>query len=77
MVLHLAIDDLASSESAAPQSTDIGRHSDEGSFVPILLQKSEIARRQFSCCKKIRPTTADRCGPNHVTEVASEFIFRQ
>jgi hypothetical protein len=22
-------------------------------------------------------TTADRCGPNHVTEVASEFIFRQ
>ena len=46
-------------------------------FVPILLQKSQIARRQFSCCKKIRPTTADRCGPNHVTEVASEFIFRQ
>jgi hypothetical protein len=39
----------------------------------ILLQKSQIARR----CKKIRPTTADRCGPNHVTEVASEFIFRQ
>jgi hypothetical protein len=49
----------------------------EGSSVPILLQKSQIARRQFSCCKKIRPTTADRCGPNHVTEVASEFIFRQ
>jgi hypothetical protein len=24
------------------------------------LQKSQIARRQFSCCKKIRPTTADR-----------------
>src|SRR3981189_371454 len=23
-------------------------------------QKSQIARRQFSCCKKIRPTTADR-----------------
>src|SRR6478736_655715 len=44
--------------------------------VPILLQKSQIARRQFSCCKKIRPTTADRCGLNHVTEVASEFIFR-
>jgi hypothetical protein len=35
VVLHPAIDDLASSESAAPQSTDIGRHSDEGSFVPI------------------------------------------
>src|ERR1700738_4010736 len=33
--------------------------------------------RQFSCCKKIRPTTADRCGLNHVTEVASEFIFTQ
>src|ERR1700732_4706062 len=46
-------------------------------YVPILLQKSQIARRQFSCCKKIRPTTADRCGPNHVTEVASEFIIRQ
>ena len=29
------------------------------------------------CCRKIRPTTADRCGPNHITEVASEFIFRQ
>ena len=43
----------------------------------ILLQKSQMARRQFSCCKKIRPTTADRCGLNHVTEVASEFIFRQ
>jgi hypothetical protein len=40
-----------------------------------LLQKSQIARRQFSGCKKIRPTTADRCVPNHVTEVASEFIF--
>src|ERR1700724_1711553 len=26
-------------------------------FVPILLQKSQIARRQFSCCKKIRPTS--------------------
>jgi hypothetical protein len=25
----------------------------------ILLQKSQIARCQFSCCKKIRPTTAD------------------
>ena len=35
MVLHPAIDDLASSESAAPQSTDIGRHSEEGSLVPI------------------------------------------
>src|SRR6202040_3360756 len=44
---------------------------------PISLQKSQIARRQFSCCKKIRPTTADRCGLNHVTEGASEFIFRQ
>src|SRR5262245_50048058 len=43
----------------------------------ILLQKSEIARRQFSCCKKIRPTTADRCGLNHVTGVASEFFFGQ
>ena len=40
---------------------------------PILLQKSQIARRRFSCCKKIRPATADRCGPNHVTEVASEL----
>jgi hypothetical protein len=49
----------------------------QSGFVPILLQKSQIARRQFSCCKKIRPTTADRCGPNHVAEVASEFIFRQ
>src|SRR5262245_56485403 len=29
----------------------------------------------FSCCKKIRPTTADRCGLNHVTGVASEFFF--
>jgi hypothetical protein len=29
------------------------------------------------CCKKIRPTTADRCGLNHVTEVASEFILRR
>jgi hypothetical protein len=48
-----------------------------GSYVPILLQKSQIARRQFSCCKKIRPTTADRCGLNDVTEVASEFIFTQ
>src|ERR1700730_9759459 len=27
--------------------------------------------------QKIRPTTADRCGLNHVTEVASEFIFTQ
>src|ERR1700724_3333969 len=31
------------------------------------------ARRQFSCCKKIRPPPADRCSPNHVTEAASEF----
>jgi hypothetical protein len=48
-----------------------------GSFVPILLQKSQIAWRQFLAVKKIRPTTADRCVPNHVTEVANEFIFRQ
>jgi hypothetical protein len=48
-----------------------------GRLVPILLQKSQIARRQFSCCKKIRPTTADRCGLNHVNEAASEFIFRR
>jgi hypothetical protein len=34
VVLYPPIDALASSESAAPQSTDIGRHSDEGSFVP-------------------------------------------
>ena len=45
--------------------------------VPILLQKSQIAWSQISCCKKIVPTTANRCGPNHVTEVASEFVFRQ
>jgi hypothetical protein len=31
----------------------------------------------FLAVKKIRPTTTDRCGPNHVTEAASEFIFRQ
>jgi hypothetical protein len=47
------------------------------SYAPILLQKSQIARRQFSCCKKIQPTTVDRCGLNHATEVASEFIFRR
>src|SRR3984893_1403487 len=50
--------------------TTFGLH---GRYWQILLQKSQIARRQFSCCKKIRPTTADRCGPNHVTEVASEL----
>ena len=37
--------------------------------MPILLQKSQIARRQFSCCKKIRPTTADSCALNRGTEV--------
>ena len=42
----------SSVSSAAPQSTDIGRHSEEGSLVQILLQKSQIAWRQFSCCKK-------------------------
>ena len=31
----------------------------------------------FSAVKKIQPTTASRCGLNHVTEVASEFIFRR
>jgi hypothetical protein len=31
----------------------------------------------FSAEKKIRPRTAGRCGLNHVTEVASEFIFRR
>jgi hypothetical protein len=30
--------------------------------VPILLQKSQVAWLQFSCCKKIRPPTADRYG---------------
>jgi hypothetical protein len=32
----------------------------------------EIARR-----KTIRPTTADLCSLNHVTEVAREFIVRR
>jgi hypothetical protein len=43
----------------------------------ILLQKSQIAWPQFSCCKKIGPTTAYRCSLNHVTEVAREFIVRR
>jgi hypothetical protein len=70
-------DQCARIGSGLPQSSDVGGARWHFAFVPILLQKSQIARRQFSCCKKIRPTTADRCGPNHVTEAASEFIFRQ
>jgi hypothetical protein len=43
-------------------------------YVPILLQKSQIARREFSCCKKIRPTIADSCALNRITEVVTGFI---
>jgi hypothetical protein len=42
------------------QSSDVGSVRRHFAFVPILLKKSQIARRQFACCKKIRPTTADR-----------------
>ena len=34
MFLHPPLTTSPSSESAAPQSTDIGRHSEEGSLVP-------------------------------------------
>jgi len=40
---------------------------------PMLLKKSQIARRQFSCCKKYDRRPPNRCGLNRVTEVASEF----
>src|ERR1700730_10210214 len=41
--------------------------------------QDSCARRRFgqSCRTDAYARTADRCGPNHVTEVASEFIFRQ
>src|SRR6202048_661083 len=63
----------ATAMAGSPLRAAVTRTRRHSHFVPILLQKSQIARRQFSCCKKIRPTTADRCGPNHVTEVASEL----
>jgi hypothetical protein len=42
-----------------------------------IVASPKLTGANFLAVKKIRPTTADRCGPNHVTEVASEFIFRQ
>jgi hypothetical protein len=42
-------------------------------FGSMLLKKSQIARRQFSCCKKSDRRPPNRCGLNRVTEVASEF----
>ena len=42
-------------------------------FWTMLLKKSQIARRQFSCCKKSDPRPPNRCDLNRATEVASEF----
>jgi hypothetical protein len=39
----------------------------------MLLRKSQIARGQVSCCKN----NSIYDGLTHVTEVASEFIFRR
>src|SRR5262245_44884051 len=43
----------------------------------MLLKKSQTARRQFACCEKSDRRLMIRRGLNHVTEVASEFFFRQ
>src|ERR1700681_1834104 len=42
----------------------------------MLLKKSQIARRQFSCCRKIDRRPPIRYGLNHVTEVASEVYLQ-
>jgi len=42
----------------------------------MLLKKSQIARRQFACCKKTDRRPLIRYGLNHVTGVAREF-YRQ
>ena len=62
---------------ALMSATASSGHNDANAYrrlVPILLQKSQIIRRQFSCCKKIRPTTGDSCALNRGTEVVREFI---
>jgi len=52
-------------------------------YLKLLKLLADIVAKVPNCpaliflLQKIRPTTADRCGLNHVTEVASEFIFRQ
>jgi hypothetical protein len=52
-----AIDDLASSESAARQSTDIDRHSEEGSLVPRAVASScSILSKKFLEVRIIVPT---------------------
>src|SRR5262249_62395666 len=53
------------------------RTSRDSRLVPILLQKSQIVRRQFFCSKKIRPTTTDSCALNRATEAVSEFLVRR
>src|ERR1700731_1130113 len=42
----------------------------------MLLKKPQIARRQFSCCKKSDRRPPIRYGLNHVTEVAREFYLQ-
>jgi hypothetical protein len=34
-------------------------------------------KRRFFCCKIIRPTTAGRCGLNHVAEVTMKPAFHE
>jgi hypothetical protein len=46
-------------------------------FGSMLLKKSKTTRRQFACCKKSDRRQPNQRGLNHVTEVASEFIFKQ
>jgi hypothetical protein len=44
--------------------------------VPILLQKSQIAQRQFFRSKTKHIVVADKYGTNAVTEVISKFVTR-
>jgi hypothetical protein len=69
-------DRCARIRSALSQSFDVS-----GARLALRLRVDIVAKvpncpALISYCKKIRPTTADRCGLNRVTEVASEFIFR-
>jgi hypothetical protein len=49
----------------------------ESGFGRYCCKSPKLPGANFLAVKKIRPPTADRCGLNDVTEVASEFIFRR
>ena len=56
---------------------DIARASANGSFVPILLQKSELAGRPIFRKNRRREATVDSSSRSRLTEVASEFDVRR